>query len=96
MGLVPSGEAKTYSWESGMGCVGLHSAQTFQKYLSLPTGNQSFSNISLTSTDLSVVYFSWKGYEELERNLKKKLYAKVIPQSFFRLDQTRLESFSWK
>lgn len=77
MDLIPSGEAKIYSWESGMHCVGLHSAQTFQKYLFLPIGNQPLCSIPLASTDLSVEYFSCKGYEELERNLEK---AQVVHQ----------------
>lgn len=37
----------------------------------LSIGNQSLCSILLTSTDLSVVYFSWEGYEELERNVEK-------------------------
>lgn len=56
--LIPSGEGKTYSLESGMDYVGLHSAQTFQQYSSLPIGNQSLFGNPLTSMDLSVVHFS--------------------------------------
>lgn len=70
--FIPNGEAKTHSYESGTHCVGQHCAQTFHKYLSLPIGNQPLCSIPPTSTDLSLVYFSWEEYEDLERNLEKE------------------------
>lgn len=66
-----------------MDFAGLHSDQTFKKYLSLPIGNQPLWSILLTSTDLSVVYYSWEGSEQLEGNLEK---AQVVHQ----MDSTSL------
>lgn len=69
-----------------MDFVGLYSDQTFQKYLLLPTGNQSLCTIPLTSTDLCVVCFSWEGYEELEGNLEKAQVVHQMDSTSFFLD----------
>lgn len=70
--LIPSGEAKPHSYECGMHCVEQHYAQIFHKYLSLLIGNHPLCSVPPTSTGLSLVYFSWEGYEKLERNLEKE------------------------